>query len=167
MIESHSFAILNIEFLFRLMHCLPKKTYHYHAATQRWNRSGFLTTGTGTGPDRSVTGTGSISTATTAAVASPWTSLLDSYVNFDYFDFYKWSFRNNRISNQQQQYLVNGTLKLVNTIEEFKTFDIDNALKAESSIVRKSILLSLLKNAFFIALEWFYTRWCTWTFPKA
>ncbi len=45
-------------------------------------------------------------------------------------------FRNNQISNQQQQYSVNGTLKLVNTIEEFKTFDIDEALKSESSIVR-------------------------------
>ncbi|CAF4370808.1 unnamed protein product, partial [Adineta steineri] len=41
---------------------------------------------------------------------------------------------NNRISNQQQQYFVNGTLKLVNTIEEFKAFDIDNAMKSESSI---------------------------------
>ncbi|CAF0965052.1 unnamed protein product [Adineta steineri] len=42
---------------------------------------------------------------------------------------------NNRISNQQQQYFVNGTLKLVNTIEEFKAFDIDNAMKSESSIL--------------------------------
>lgn len=45
-------------------------------------------------------------------------------------------FRNNKVSSQQQQYSVNGTLKLVNTIEEFKTFDIDSALKSESSIVR-------------------------------
>ena len=45
-------------------------------------------------------------------------------------------FRNNKVSNQQQQFSVNGTLKLVNTIEEFKTFDIDSALKSESSIVR-------------------------------
>lgn len=36
---------------------------------------------------------------------------------------------------RQQQFSVNGTLKLVNTIEEFKTFDIDAALKAESSVV--------------------------------
>ncbi|CAM4940969.1 unnamed protein product [Rotaria socialis] len=42
---------------------------------------------------------------------------------------------NNKISNQQQLYSVNGTLKLVNTIEEFKTFDIDSALKTESSLL--------------------------------
>ncbi|CAF4562167.1 unnamed protein product, partial [Rotaria sp. Silwood2] len=42
---------------------------------------------------------------------------------------------NNKISNPQQQYSVDGTLKLVNTIEEFKTFDIDSALKSESSIL--------------------------------
>jgi hypothetical protein len=47
-------------------------------------------------------------------------------------------FRNNKISTQQQQYPVHGTLKLVNTIEEFKTFDIDNALKSESSTVREN-----------------------------
>ena len=45
-------------------------------------------------------------------------------------------FRKNEISKQQQQFVVNGTLKLVNTIEEFKTFDIDQALKTESSTVR-------------------------------
>ncbi|UJR31382.1 hypothetical protein I4U23_018876 [Adineta vaga] len=44
---------------------------------------------------------------------------------------------NNKTLNQQhqQQYTVDGTLKLVNTIEEFKTFDIDKALKAESTIL--------------------------------
>jgi hypothetical protein len=45
-------------------------------------------------------------------------------------------FRNNKLSNQQHS--VNGTLKLVNTIEEFKSFDIDGALKSESSIVREN-----------------------------
>ncbi|CAF0852177.1 unnamed protein product [Rotaria sordida] len=50
-------------------------------------------------------------------------------VDHRYFD------ENNEISNQQQQYSVNGTLKLVNTIEEFKTFDIDSALKSESNIL--------------------------------
>ncbi|CAF1015529.1 unnamed protein product [Adineta ricciae] len=41
----------------------------------------------------------------------------------------------NQNSYQQQQYSVNGTLKLVNTIEEFKAFDIDSALKAESTLL--------------------------------
>ena len=47
------------------------------------------------------------------------------------------SFRRAPMANQQQQYAVNGTLRLVNTIEEFKTFDIDGALQSESSHVRR------------------------------
>lgn len=68
-------------------------------------------------------------------------------------------FRQDNPSSQQQQYRVNGTLKLVNTIEEFKIFDIEQALKHESSLVRLSVISICSLIDFFLftlALERFY-----------
>ena len=68
-------------------------------------------------------------------------------------------FRQDNLSSQQQQYRVNGTLKLVNTIEEFKIFDIEQALKHESSLVRLSVISICSLIDFFLfslALERFY-----------
>ena len=56
--------------------------------------------------------------------------------------------------DQQQQFFVNGTLKLVNTIEEFKNFHLQNALESESEIVR----LTFIEDKSFLSFLFSYGK---------